>query len=279
MPIGEVIAMDRAGCDLSRPRDLPRIISELKPDVIVNAAAYTAVDRAEEEERLATIVNGTAVGVLADEARKSGTLLIHYSTDYVFDGTKKTPYTEDDPPRPINAYGRSKLAGERAVVESAGDYLILRTCWVYSARGHNFLRTILRLAQEHDELRIVADQVGAPTWAREIADATVRIVQRACDERARGGFTSEVFNVTAAGATSWHGFAEAILDQAMSQGLQRNRPKVHPISSLEYPTPATRPKNSRLAGERLHARYGIALAEWKQALALCMQDETLAEAS
>ena len=280
MPIGDVIAMDRARCDLSRPRDLPRIVRELKPDIIVNAAAYTAVDQAEEEEQLATVVNGTAVGVLADAARKSGALLIHYSTEYVFDGTKESPYTEDDTPRPINAYGRSKLAGERAVVESAGDYLILRTCWVYAARGHNFLQTILRLARERDELRIVADQVGAPTWAREIADATALIVRQACGERARGDFTSGVFNVTAAGATNWHGFAEAILDQAMSrQGVQPNRIKIHPISSAEYPRPAARPKNSRLAGERLRERFGIALSEWKQALALCMQDMVLPEPS
>ena len=225
-------------------------------------------------------MNGTAVGVLADEARKSGALLIHYSTDYVFDGTKESPYTEDDPPSPINAYGRSKLAGERAIGESGADHLILRTCWVYAARGHNFLRTMLRLARERDELRIVADQVGAPTWAREIADATALIVRQACRERERGDFKSGVFNVTAAGATSWHGFAEAILDQAMSrQGVQPNRPKIHPISSLEYPRPAARPKNSRLAGERLRERFGIALAEWKQALALCMQDMALTETS
>jgi dTDP-4-dehydrorhamnose reductase len=277
LPIGDVIAMDRHACDLSRPLDLPRIVRELKPDVIVNAAAYTSVDRAETEEQLATVVNGTAVGVLADEARKSGALLIQYSTDYVFDGTKASPYTEDDPPSPINAYGRSKLAGERAIGESGADHLILRSSWIYAARGHNFLRTVLRLARERDELRIVTDQIGAPTWAREIADATAHIVQRACGERARRGFTSGVFNVTAADATSWHGFAEAILDQAMSQGLLRNRPKVHPISSVEYPVPAARPKNSRLAGERLRERFGIALAEWKQVLALCMQDMALTE--
>lgn len=280
LPIGDVIALDRAGCDLSRPRDLPRIIGELKPDIVVNAAAYTAVDRAEEEERLATIVNGTAVGVLADAARKSGTLLIHYSTDYVFNGTKESPYTEDDSPSPINAYGRSKLAGESAIGAAGADHLILRASWVYAARGQNFLRTILRLARERDALRIVADQVGAPTWAREIADATARIVRQACGERARGDFTSGVFNVTAAGATSWHGFADAILEQARSRpGAPPNRTEIHPILSAEYPRPAARPKNSRLAGERLRQRFGIALADWKQALALCMQDMALTEPS
>jgi dTDP-4-dehydrorhamnose reductase len=198
----------------------------------------------------------------------------------VFDGAKDSPYTEDDPPSPINAYGRSKLAGERAIGESAGDHLILRTCWVYAARGHNFLLTTLRLARERDELRIVADQIGAPTWAREIADATAHIVRRACHERERESFTSGVFNVTATGATSWCGFAEAILDQAMSrQGMQRKRPKIHPISSLEYPRPAARPKNSCLSGDRLRERFGITLADWKQVLALCMQHEALTEAS
>jgi dTDP-4-dehydrorhamnose reductase len=280
MPIGEVIALDRAGCDLSQPRDLPRIVSGLKPDIIVNAAAYTAVDRAEQEEQLATIVNGTAVGVLAVEARKSGALLIHYSTDYVFDGTKGSPYTEDDLPNPINAYGRSKLAGEKAIEEAGADHLILRTSWVYAARGHNFLRTVLRLARECDELRMVVDQIGAPTWAREIADATALMVRQACGERARASFTSGVFNVTAAGATSWHGLAEAILDQEMSrQGVQRNRPKVYPISSLEYPVPAARPKNSRLASTRLRERFGIALADWKQALAFCIHDMAVTKTS
>ena len=276
--LGEVIALDRNGCDLSQPLDLPSIVHELKPDIIVNAAAYTAVDKAEQEEQLATVVNGTAAGVLAEEARKSGVLLIHYSTDYVFDGTKGSPYTEEDAPNPINAYGRSKLAGELAIAESAADYLILRTSWVYAARGQNFLRTVLRLAREREELRIVADQVGAPTWAREIADATGHTIQQACGERVRGDFASGVLHMTAAGSTSWHGFAEAILDQAVSRGLQRKPVKIHPISTSEYPRPAARPKNSRLANERLRKRFGIALADWKQALARCMQDQALIEA-
>jgi dTDP-4-dehydrorhamnose reductase len=272
--IGDVLAMDRKTCDLSRPRDLPSIIREAKPDVIVNAAAYTAVDKAEDEEGLATLVNGTAVGVMAEETRRLGSPLIHYSTDYVFDGVKESPYTEDDPPNPINAYGRSKLAGERAMGQSASDYLILRTSWVFSARGRNFLQTILRLARERDELSVVADQIGTPTWARHIAHATALIIQHARRERVETDFTSGILNVTARGATNWCGFAEAILDQAMArQGMLRNRPKIHPIASSEYPRPAARPKNSRLAGERLRERFGIALVEWQQALALCIQDE------
>jgi dTDP-4-dehydrorhamnose reductase len=272
---GDVVAMDRSTCDLSRPHDLPAIIQDAKPAIIVNAAAYTAVDKAEKEEELATLVNGTAVGIMAEEARRLGALLIHYSTDYVFDGTKDSPYTEDDQPSPINAYGRSKLAGDRAIGQSAADYLILRTSWVFAARGHNFLRTILRLARDRSELSIVADQVGAPTWAGHIADATALIVQRACRERANAGFASGILNLTAGGTTSWCGFAEAILDQAIGSGLPNCRPKVIPIPSSAYPLPAARPKNSRMAGNRLRERFGIALAEWQQGLSLCMQDQAL----
>jgi dTDP-4-dehydrorhamnose reductase len=267
-----MLAMDRTACDLSRPHDLPGVIREAKPDVIVNAAAYTAVDKAEKEEELATLVNGTAVGVIAEEARRLNALLIHYSTDYVFDGAKDCPYTEDDLPRPINAYGRSKLAGERAIAQSGSEYLIVRTCWVFAARGHNFLLTILRLAQEREELSIVADQIAAPTWARLIAEATAHIVQCTCRKRAEADFTSEILHVVAGGSTSWCGFAEAILDQAMGRGLLRKRPKLRPISSSEYPRPAARPRNSRLAGARLRARFDITLPEWQQGLALCIQE-------
>jgi dTDP-4-dehydrorhamnose reductase len=267
-----VIALDRKACDLSRRDDLPALIRQVQPDILINAAAYTAVDQAEEQEELATLVNGTAVGILAAEARTHGALLIHYSTEYVFDGTKASPYTEADPPNPINAYGRSKLAGERAASRFACDYLILRTSWVYAARGHNFLTTILRLAEERDELSIVADQIGAPTWARDIADATASIIQHGCRERDQGRFVSGIFNMTAGGSTSWHGFAEAILDLAMSeQSRHRNRPKLCPIKSSEYPRPAARPQNSRLSGDRLRERFGISLPYWRDALARCMQ--------
>src|SRR5262245_3801136 len=238
MPLGELIALDREACDLSRPEGLPAIIKHIQPDVIVNAGAYTAVDKAEQEEELATLVNGTAVGVLAAEAKRHGSLLIHYSTDYVFDGRKSSPYREDDEPNPINAYGRSKLAGERALREIDCDYLIIRTSWVYAARGRNFLKNILRLAQEREELSVVADQIGAPTWARDIADATARMVHYAYRERDDGLFASGIFNVTAGGSTSWYGFAEAILDLALSRrnGLM-NKPRIRKIVSLDYPSP------------------------------------------
>ena len=274
MPLGDVVALDHAQGDFSRPELLPGLIRSIKPDVIVNAAAYTAVDKAEREEKLATTVNGTAVGVIAEEARKAGILLVHYSTDYVFDGAKQTPYTEEDAPNPINVYGRSKLAGDIAVRQAGGTYVILRTSWVYAGRGHNFLDTILRLASEREELRIVDDQIGAPTWARDIADATVLIIRAICQEQAQGQFASGLFNLTASGATSWHGFAKAILEDATRYALlpAQHLPQLKPIPSEEYPTPAARPKNSRLAGDRISKRFGIALPDWKQGLARCIEE-------
>jgi dTDP-4-dehydrorhamnose reductase len=272
--LGSVIALDRRQCDLSRPDQLPKLISDLKPDVIVNAAAYTAVDDAEREEMLATMVNGTAVSVMAQEARRTGALLVHYSTDYVFDGLKDGPYTEEDPPRPLNAYGRGKLKGEIAIRDAGGSHLILRTSWVYSARGRNFVRTILRLARERDELRIVDDQIGAPTSAALIAQATVLAIRAAVRERTEGQFASGLFHLTASGATSWHGFAAAILEGETRRGLlaPRRALRLVPIASEEYPRPAARPKNSRLAGDRLKRRFGIALPCWKDGLSLCLDE-------
>jgi dTDP-4-dehydrorhamnose reductase len=272
--LGDVVALDRRQCDLSRPDQLPELISAVKPDVIVNAAAYTAVDEAEREENLATIVNGTAVGVMAQEARRTGALLVHYSTDYVFDGLKDSPYAEEDPPHPLNAYGRSKLKGEIAVQQAGGSYLILRTSWVYGARGRNFLRTMLRLLREREELRIVADQIGGPTSAAQIARATAVAIEAAIGERADGQFASGLFNLTASGATSWYGFAAAILEGATDRGLLASSPapRLVPIASEDYPLPAARPKNSRLAGVRLKCRFGIALPCWKEGLSLCLEE-------
>jgi dTDP-4-dehydrorhamnose reductase len=277
--LGEVVALERRQCDLSRPDQLPTLISGLKPDVIVNAAAYTAVDDAEREENLATIVNGTAVGVIAKEAHRTGALLVHYSTDYVFDGLKDSPYAEEDPPHPLNAYGRSKLKGEIAVQQAGGSYLILRTSWVYGARGRNFLRTMLRLLREREELRIVADQIGGPTSAAQVARATAGAIAAAMRERADGQFASGLFHLTASGAISWHGFAAAILEGAMARGLVRpsRAPRLVPIASEDYPLPAARPKNSRLAGVRLKRRFGIALPCWKEGLSLCLEEISACE--
>jgi len=271
-PLGEVIALDRAACDLARPAEAARILREATPDIIVNAAAYTAVDRAEQEEELATLINGTAVGEIAQAARQLGALLIHYSTDYVFDGRKDAPYAEDDVPHPISAYGRSKLAGERAMAQCGGRYLIVRTSWIYAARGHNFLKTVLRLARERDELRIVDDQIGAPTWARDLAAATAAMTRQARQEIARDDFESGLFHVTGSGATSWFVFAQAVVKQAEQYGLLARKSKIVPIASSEYPVAATRPKNSRLSGARARHRFQIALPEWEQSLAVCMRE-------
>lgn len=273
-PLGEVVALSCGDCDLSHPERLPAIMRDLNPDVIVNAAAYTAVDDAEREEGLATTVNATAVGVIAEEARRAGALLVHYSTDYVFDGRKDAPYTEDDPPCPINAYGRSKLAGEAAIREVGGPHVILRTSWVYGARGRNFLRTMLALLRERDELRIVADQVGAPTRATEIAQATAAVIAAVEDARTAGRFSPGLFHLTAAGATTWHGFAAAILDGAQRNGLlpEGRSPRLTPVTSEEYPRPAARPKNSRLAGDRLKEHFGVALPRWEEGLSLCLEE-------
>jgi dTDP-4-dehydrorhamnose reductase len=240
----------------------------------VNAAAYTAVDNAEHEEALALTVNGKSVAVLAEEARRAGAILVHYSTDYVFDGRKNAPYTEADVPCPINAYGRTKLAGDTAIRELGGAYIILRTSWVYAARGHNFMRKILRLARERERLRIVSDQVGARTWARDIAEATAVIIQAVACERAEGRFASGLFNLTASGTTSWHGFAQAILEAAKGSGLvcAQGMPQLDPIRSEDCPSPAARPKNSRLTCDRIKERFEVSPVDWKHALALCLAE-------
>jgi dTDP-4-dehydrorhamnose reductase len=206
-PVGKVAAFSHAGLDLADAAAIRSKLDEVRPDVIVNAAAYTAVDKAESEPELAHEVNAVAPALLAQEAARRGALLIHYSTDYVYDGAKAAPYVESDKTNPLGAYGRSKLAGEEGIRASGCDHLIFRTSWVYAARGANFLRTILRLAAEREELRIVMDQIGAPTWARLIAEATALALRQALRERSGGQFESGVFHLTAAGETSWHGFA------------------------------------------------------------------------
>lgn len=275
MPLGAVVALTRKDCDLSRPERAAAAISEFAPDVIVNAAAYTAVDRAEDEEDLAMTVNAHAVGVMAEEARRRGALFVHYSTDYVFSGGKQTSYSEDDAPAPVNAYGRSKLAGETAIRDADCDHVVLRTSWVYAARGHNFANTILRLARERDELSIVVDQTGAPTWARNIADATALVIAQAVRDRLAGAFSSGVFHLTAAGATTWHGFAQAILENAVRDGGEGGaRPRLVPIATADYPTKAKRPRNSVLCNRRIAERYHIVMPDWAEALRLCLGKRT-----
>lgn len=273
LPLGEVIALDRTQADLSRPESLREIIRDSHPDIIVNAAAYTAVDKAEEEEDLATVINGTAAGVLAEEADKSGALLIHYSTDYIFDGTKDVPYTEDDLPNPVNAYGRSKLAGEQAIQATKADYLILRTSWVYAARGRNFLKTIMRLAQERNELSIVEDQKGSPTWARLIADTTAYCIQQSISKRLEGRFLSGIYNITSTGETSWYEFANVIVTNAHDRlGENVQLSNIKPIKTVNYPTPAKRPLYSCLATENLEHNFNLVMPNWEDGLRLCMEE-------
>lgn len=272
LPLGTVMIADRATCDLARPQTLGTAIDAVRPDVIVNAAAYTAVDKAEEEPALAQAVNADAPGELAAAARRHGALLVHYSTDYVFDGGKAGPYEESDPADPLGAYGRTKLAGEQAVMESGADHIVFRTSWVYAARGRNFLRTILRLAGEREQLRVVADQFGAPTWARLIAETTALALQQDLASRREGAFFSEVVHLTAAGATSWHGFASAIVDTARALGMPLKCREVAAISTAEYPLPAPRPANSQLAGSRLGQRYGLQMPAWETCLQLCLAE-------
>jgi dTDP-4-dehydrorhamnose reductase len=214
-PLGEVVALGREDADFSEPESLRELVNKSKPDVIVNAAAYTAVDKAEEEEDLALLINGKAVEVLADEALKLDALLIHFSTDYVFDGGKDSPYSEDDEPGPINVYGRTKLAGEHAIKSSGCDYLIFRTSWVYASRGNNFLLTVLKLAAEREELKVVSDQSGTPTSARLIAETTCLCVSQSMRDKTDGCFSSGLYHLAASGYTSWHGFANEIVKKAV----------------------------------------------------------------
>lgn len=262
-PLGEVIALDREALDLAVPDQIVSVVRSARPDVLVNAAAYTAVDRAESEPDAAHAVNAAAVAILAEEAKRAQALLIHYSTDYVFDGSKEAPYVEEDPPNPINAYGRSKLAGEQAIHSIGGAHLVLRTSWVYSARGKNFLLTIRRLLREKSELRVVSDQIGAPTSARVLAEATAELLRR--HGAAALGDARGIYHATTSGSTSWHGFARKIARLERSDSPAR----IVPIASSEYPTPARRPANSRLSNEKLLRTFGVALPRWEASLEAC----------
>ncbi|MCE4540907.1 MULTISPECIES: dTDP-4-dehydrorhamnose reductase [unclassified Caballeronia] len=272
--LGEVIACDRARLDLSQPHTLQAALDEIRPDVIVNAAAYTAVDRAEQEEALANVINGEAVSALARWARNANALLIHYSTDYVFDGTSELPYVESAPTCPLNAYGRSKLLGEEALAAEGGDYLCFRTTWVYGARGKNFMLTMLRLAQEREALRVVADQFGAPTSARLIADLTAHVVAGAMRERAQGAFASGLYNLTASGRTSWHEFASSIIETARnltSEGTIKTT-SIEAIPADAYPVPAKRPANSSLDGAAFDARFRLHRPDWRVSMVQAIRD-------
>lgn len=276
-PLGELAAATREGvlaegaacitADLADARSLANALDGARADLVVNAAAYTAVDRAEDEPQLAERINHRAVGEIGAWAAKHAARVIHYSTDYVFDGSGSRPYREDDPTAPLGVYGRSKLDGERALAASGARHLVLRTAWVYAARGHNFLRTMLRLARERDELRVVADQVGAPTPAHWLADATAAIAGRWREADADG-----VCHLAAAGQCSWHAFAQAIVDGALQRGLIERAPRVNAIATADFPTRARRPAYSVLDGRRVEHLFAMTRPDWRRGL-----DEVLAQ--
>ena len=267
-PLGEVIATTRNGtldgiggeiANFDQPASLPALVERISPDVVVNAAAYTAVDRAENEPEAAFSANAEAPLRLAEACAVRDALLVHYSTDYVFDGNGTRAYREDDPTGPLGVYGESKLAGERAIFASGCRHLVFRTAWVYGNHGANFMRTMLRLGAERDELRVVADQIGSPTPAALIADVTAKVIAKAAS-------TTGVFHLTAEGQASWHDFAEAIFEGAQRRGLLARVPRVSPITTADYPTPARRPAYSRLDTTALQQAFGIVLPDWRQGL-------------
>jgi len=288
--LGEVIAPERSELDLREPEKIREVMRNAKPHVVVNTAAYTAVDAAETDEATASAVNAEAPRLLALEAKKIGALIVHFSTDYVFDGFKKSPYLETDPPNPINAYGRTKLAGEEAVRNSGAAHLIFRTSWVYAMHGKNFLLTILRLATEREELKIVDDQVGAPTCAFDLAQATTGILTGIL-ARTKSVFVpdeaSGTYHMTAAGQTTWYEFAKAILEETgrAPQGLPwlasatKGRPliarRVLPISTQEFRSPTLRPACSVLSNARLFQAFGVTLADWRTHLQRCFSAESI----
>jgi dTDP-4-dehydrorhamnose reductase len=266
--VGELIVLGRDQMDLAHPDQIRQQIQRLRPDLIINAAAYTAVDLAQSEPEAAVAINGVAPGVFAEEALGLGIPLIHYSTDYVFDGSKPGPYTEEDAPNPLSVYGQSKLEGERAITQAQGQHLILRTSWVYSTHGRNFLLTMQRLLQEKSQLHIVADQIGAPTWAGTIANSTLSLIERWRDGDA-GAWG--IYHLAAQGETSWFGFAQAIGDALRQRGAPCAN--LLPIPSDEYPTPAARPLNSRLDCTRLEQEWGVSQPEWTAALRECLSEQ------
>jgi dTDP-4-dehydrorhamnose reductase len=277
--LGEVVSFDRHELDLSNPDQIRRAIREVQPTAIVNAAAYTAVDRAETDEQQARVINVDAPALMAEEAKKIGAVLVHYSTDYVFDGSADHPYGENDAPNPISVYGQTKFAGEEAIRAVGIPHLIFRTAWVYGTRGRNFLLTILRLATEREELKIVSDQFGAPTWSREIAKGTLSALEQFSKQnRETSSRLAGTYHMTAAGKTTWCEFAEAILERgarispnvAWFAAATGGRPliarRITPIATQQYPTPARRPVYSVLSNSRLKQAFGIELPDWKAQL-------------
>ncbi|HBB34920.1 MAG TPA: dTDP-4-dehydrorhamnose reductase [Cyanobacteria bacterium UBA8803] len=266
-PLGEVIGVDRQTWDLAQSEKIGQLITEVNPDLIVNAAAYTAVDKAETEIELVHAINGTAPTIMAEAAQKIGATLIQISTDYVFDGRKNTPYTEEDIPNPINAYGQSKLLGEQGVQHNCDRYIILRTSWVYGIHGKgNFVKTMLRLGAEREELRVVFDQVGTPTWTGDIARVIASLGQQILCAPPHGSSVVGIYHFTNSGAISWYDFAIAIFEEAQLLGFPLKVQRVVPITTAEYPTPATRPAYSVLSSQKISAVLGSHPPYWRNQL-------------
>jgi dTDP-4-dehydrorhamnose reductase len=264
-PLGQLVICDRYSANLENPKAINELVTREQPAVIVNAAAYTAVDKAESDVERARKVNAESVAALATAAHKLDAWLVHYSTDYVFAGDKPGAYVEDDPTAPLSVYGQTKLEGEQAIRASGCRHLILRTSWVYAARGGNFAKTMLRLAADRQELRVVADQVGAPTSAELIADVTALMLQRIATDPALAKNASGTHHLVASGSTSWHGFAQFVIAEAARLGmpLRATAENIHPITSVEYPVAAQRPANSRLDNQKLQQTFGLQLPEWE----------------
>jgi len=268
-PLGEVIAPDRAQLDFTRNESIRAAIREARPDIVVNAAGSTIVDQAEREPDLAMQVNGIAPGIVAKEARRCGALLVHYSSTFVFDGTRRRPYVEDDPPNPINIYGRSKLAGEQAVAAAGGHYLILRASWTYSDRRSNFPLALLKLAREKRELAVVDDQVGAPTWARAYAETTAELLEQPDRVRERGG----IYHLSSAGKTTRYEWAKQIIELAQEyHGERSGWASLRPIASSEYPLVAARPLYTLLDNSKILSAFGIRMSNWEDQLGAFMRE-------
>ena len=264
----EACAVGRPALDLCSLPTIERAMTEVRPTLVVNAAAYTAVDAAETDEAAAHALNADGAGLIARAAAQKGVPIVHISTDYVYDGTKAGAYVETDPTNPVNAYGRSKLAGERAVAAANPQHIILRTCWVYSATGKNFVKTMLRLAEDRPEIGVVDDQIGCPTFAPHLADAILQLARGL--NKAGGDGRWGVYHAAGSGETSWYGFARAIFDETGSRGGEV--PRVRPLTTAQYPTPARRPANSRLDCAKLAANFGVRQSEWRDGLRVCLAE-------
>lgn len=273
-PGATVIALGRSDADFQKPQSVVDAVRATEPDLIINAAAYTAVDRAEDDAPAAYLTNTRSVEAIAEEATRRAIWMIHYSTDYVFDGMKTAAYVESDPTAPLNVYGASKLAGEKAIAASGARHVVLRTSWVYSAHGANFARTMLRLAREHDALRVVNDQIGAPTSAALIASVTATIARKITARSDNDANLSGIYHLAAGGQTSWHGFARALIAQARSDGaaIRVADDQIAAIPTADYPTKARRPMNSRLDTGKLRNTFAISLPDWRDDIPSVVHD-------